>query len=453
MGYYATIILIGAFLIGGMVIIRIQDDTRDADLELAAHQFKVLAREAAHTGLNATVRKLADNTGMWTSGTYFTRVPYTTGSFSVDVVRINPDPPPNDTVDVIARGFSGNAEHVIFARYERGKDTKGIPPAFKYAIVSDFYMQYSGNMLVASVDATRNASIHTNDDLDLRGNSFRVEGFGTYTGTVRISAAAEDNFVPPYDYNGDDPNHHWAPEVTIPAIDSLKLKNLAQSGQGMYLNVGGWSSTTPFVINGNATPVLDFTNPGASAWVGGGGPLNYTCADCGTPEKPAVVFVDGPLDITRRVRVVGNAIFISTGQTRVIPNGHGGGFFGRLNGDGETEVTLASLKGVKIGHGGGNACMGLGPRLLGGANKQNQHCRSGNNGADGYTHGVSVYAEDRVEMLGTPVIVGGVVADETYMDNGGNPSIIYASPNEGTIDAGFENIVPIGPILIAFSEF
>jgi hypothetical protein len=460
MGYYATIILVGAFFIGGITIFAMKADTRDADLDLADHQLKVLAREAAHTGLQMTVRELADSYNMlsWNYGTdypLFTDVTYKTGIYSVTITTTNPSGlgALGDTVDVVSRGKNGDARHVIFARYARDKDDKGIPPAFKNAITSDFYMQFSGDMLVASIDATRNASIHTNQDLDLRGNSFRVEGYGTYSGSVRINPAAEDNFVPPNDWNGDEPNHMWAPEINIPPIDSVSLKSLAQSGQGLYLDQGGFSSTTPLVIDGSATPVLDFTNPASSAWVGGGGSLNYTCGNCGTPEKPAVVFVDGPVNFVNRVEVVGNAIFISTGDASVIPNGSGGGFFGQLNDDMETEVLLASLQDIVVGQGGGNACLGLGPASIGGDGKPNNSCQSGNGGADGYTHGVTVYAEGRVEMIGTPLIVGGVVANETYMDNGGNPSIIYASANEGTIDGGFENITPIGPILIAFSEF
>ncbi|NNF04184.1 MAG: hypothetical protein HKN17_06935 [Rhodothermales bacterium] len=457
MGYYASIILVGAFFIGGITIFAMKADTRDADLDLADHQLKVLSREAAHTGLQMTVRTLADSYNMnsWIYGTDYSLYSgenYKTGSYSVTVSTVNPSGfgALGDTVDVVSRGRNGNSRHVIFARYARDKDDVGIPPGFRNAITSDFYMQFMGNMLVASIDGNRNASIHTNQDLDLRGNSFRVEGYGTYSGSVNINPAAEDNFDPPNDYNGDDPNHFWAPEISIPMIDSVSLANKASSGQGLYWDTG---VDGPLTIDGDVTPLLDFTDPASSTWSTIGGTVPYTCADCGTPEKPAVVYVDGPLEFLNRVEVNGNAIFLSNDEVRVTPNGNGGGFFGRLNSDQETEVLLASLGGVDIGFGGGNACLGLGPATLGSENKPNQSCKSGNNGADGYTHGVTVYALGRVEMQGTPIIVGGVVANETYMQNGGNPSIIYSSANEGTIDAGFEYIVPIGPILIAFSEF
>ena len=447
MGYYAMIILVGAFLIGGMVILGMQRDTGDADLDLAAYQYEFLAREAAQTGLNATVYKLADSykMGSWTAGTYFNNVPYKTGSFTTAVTLA----PQGDTVDVVARGFSGLGTHVIFARYARDKSDKGIPPAFKHAIVSDFYMQMDGNMLIASINDSLNASIHTNSDLTVKGNTFLVEGFGTYTGTVSLNNQAADNFIPNLDYNGPDPNYHWADSVKIPPIKTDSLMSTAQTKSGTYIDMGGPTGTA-YQVNG---ATIDFTDPNSAFWATT--PNGYVCASgsCGTEENPFIMFVNGPADFLNTVQVIGHGIIIATGAVAVASQGSGGGIYGGINPNQETTVLLAALGDMQIGQSGGNACLGLGPSSYvdnAGDTRSNNHCASPSNG---FSNGITLYTEGFVQFKGTPFIVGGVVARKAEFSGGGNPWITYAAPNEGIIDAGFEYIIPIGPILIAYSEF
>ena len=449
MGHHiAVIILLGVLVTGAMLGIGMQRDARQADQEVQEYDFEMLARDVALTGLYATVRMLAEDymMGSWTSGTYFTNEPYDNGTFTT-IVTVN-DPitggASGDTVDVISRGYMGPAEHVIFARYARDKDDVGIPPAFKPTIVSDFFMQIDGNMLIASINDELNASIHTNDDLTLKGNSFLVEGFGTYTGTVNLNNQAEDNFIPNDDYNGDDVNHHWADSVRIPQLDWPKLLDRAQ-------NISGTYSTTPLVVNGG---VIDFTDPTSTFWEDNPG-LTYNCTSgsCGTEENPFVIYVEGTADFENKVEIIGNGYIATTENIVISPAGSGGGVYGALNANQETTVILATQQDMEVGKAGGNACLGLGPASYtdnAGDTHSNNHCQSASGDFD---RGVTLYVEDEVRFKGTPFIVGGVVAKTATFDGGGNPWITYASPNEGTLDVGFEYIIPIGPILIAYSEF
>ena len=195
-----------------------------------------------------------------------------------------------------------------------------------------------------------------------------------------------------------------ADSVHIPPIDVIGLRNLSQTTSGSYIN----------------TPGL-----------------------CGTPDNPFIMFVEGNIDFVNRVEFRGYGNIIATGNVRVIPQGDGGGMFGQLVGD-ETTLLLATTQDISIGVGGGNACMGLGHSDL------TQHCGSVD---DSYTHGVSLYANGNVSYTGTTYLVGGVLVDELSFSGGGTPKIIYASPTEDIIDPGFDFIIPIGPILIAYSEW
>ncbi len=449
----AVIVLLGVLLMGAVLGIAMQGDTADADGALSDYEFRLLARDASTTGLQMTVYKLADSYDMlsWTSGTYFDNASYKNGSFTSTVTAANPSGSGGigDTVDVVVRGANGPGRHAIFARYARDKDDKGIPPAFKHAIVSDEFMQIDGNMLIAAINDGFNASIHTNDDMTVKGNSFVVEGFGTYTGTINLNNQASDNFLPNIDYNGpDEPNHHWADSVDVPRIDAARLLNTAQTISGSYIDAG------PFSIEGDALVppnVIDFTDPANPFWAAHG----YNCPSgaCGTENNPFVMYVNGTADFFNTVEVVGNGVIIATENITVSPNGSGGGIYGALNADQETTVVLASLKNITVGKSGGNSCLGRGPASYtanDGGTRANNHCQS----PDGtFADGLTLYAEEAVYFKGTPFIVGGVVAKKSEFTGGGDPWITYASPNEGVLDLGFEYIVPIGPVLIAYSEF
>ena len=59
MGQYALIIVAGAFLAGAILMMGLNRDTYESDHELGLYQTKQLARDAALTATNLTLRKLA----------------------------------------------------------------------------------------------------------------------------------------------------------------------------------------------------------------------------------------------------------------------------------------------------------------------------------------------------------------------------------------------------------
>lgn len=406
MGHFSIIVVAAGLLTISLVLVNARDATHAADQELAEHQYKSLARDAAVTGQHLTVRKLAADTDPWTTGAdyEFTSTDFRSGSFEVDVTPVGT--PLGDTVDVTATGTNGPQTQVIQARYAREYADGGIPPAFRNVITTDLYIQLKGTVNIRAINKTFNASIHTNGDLETYGNSFVVEGYGTYTGDAYTNQ--EDNFTPNIDYNEDDPNVFWADSVRIPDIDLDAMRNKATTITPTP------SNGDPYVVDGDATPVIDFADYGP-----------------GKPDDPSIWYVEGPLNFVNRVEFKGYGVIVSEGDVLIDPKGEDGGVMGGLAGD-ETTSMVMTPGAINIA---GNANLGEGDFT------------------NGFTKGLTLYAGTEVEFQGTPFMVGGIVTPETHFKGGGTPEIIYAAPTETITDPGFEYIVPVGPVLIAYSEW
>ncbi len=122
MGYGSAILVIGAIFIAGILMLSMDSATSDADKELNEYLYKELARDAATTGLELTVRRLAASKAelswdaTWAAANEFNTTPYYKGgTFRVEIDPVGDDPgevlPPGvlfgDLVDVIARGVNG----------------------------------------------------------------------------------------------------------------------------------------------------------------------------------------------------------------------------------------------------------------------------------------------------------------------------------------------------------
>ncbi len=451
MGYGSVVIVIGAIIIAGVLLLGMESSTSGADDEVNTYHFDELARDAAVTGMQLTVRKLAVSqaAGSWKDGTLlrFAKTPFRTGAFRTEVIPIDPRlgnnvPARNpvcaacsgDTVDVVARGFNGPGRQTVFARYVREYADGGIPPAFRNVITTDFYLQLRGNVQIRAINSNLNASIHTNGDLVTNGNSFLVEGYGTYTGVELTNQ--EDNFIPNIDYNGPEPNVFWADSVHIPLIDMAALRAQAATS-GAIINTGDGSA---FMIDGNTTPTINFSSPGSWPWGAPPYNFNYNCTagpgNCGTEENPFIIVVEGPLSLSNRIRFQGYGVIAAVGNVYITPLGNSGGPTGQLTPTQETKMMLASLGFIDIA---GNAKLTDGPNYA--------TCNPPWQG------GVTLYAWQYVRFRGTPCLVGGIVAKETYFEGSGTPKITYASPTETITDPGFEFVIPIGPILVSYSEW
>jgi hypothetical protein len=453
MGHGSVILALAVLLTTGFFMMGTQRDNRDADDALHGHQHKIIARDAAQSALSVVVRRLAadSNMGSWTTGSDYSLTNVNFGSATVDVTVTPMGVVPGDTVDVVAIGRSGGVEHTLDARYVRAFADGGIPPSFRNVISTELQLKISGNLLVAAIDRSFNASIHTNDIILEQGQSFLIEGYGTFYGDKVVDPKIEERFVPNVDFGHESNYFQVEDKVHLPKIDAARL--LSQAGES-----GAITTSLQANSEGVNTVTVDFRDPNNSFWSENN--IAYNCASppCGTETNPFVLYVDGPATFAGRIRFEGYGIIYGADNV-VIEGGKGGGrnvdprgVFGSIDNSGQTQVLLATKKNITIGD---NTCLGLGPDSYKRSepvnmNITNQNCTSDNGE---YTHGLSLYAEGNVEFQGTPFLVGGIVSPSAEFSGQGNPWIAYAAPNQSIIDPGFEYIIPIGPILIAYSEF
>lgn len=500
MGQVSVIAALAALFIGGLTLYYIQGSTNAAESRLGEHQRQQLARDAAEAGLELVIRQLADsaNVASWNGSSTFdwAKTPYGNGSFEVDaepcVVTVNDpcaDADPGDIIDVDVVGHSGGTRydaagneipirHLILARFERRYADGGLPPQFRYGIIADNLLLLQGDAGAFSTDPTRNVNVHSNGDIDNNGNSFLVEGYGTYSGNNLVSNQGMTNFLPwpENDYNGDDPNVFHADPVPIIPLDSTALRaHAAQCGAIIRPELLDPNDPTNTVFSVNGDDIgneLDLSNPALWPWPPADYPagaitLNTNAIDgvaCGggtaNSANPFVLLVEGDATFTNTTHVRGFANLITMGNFTIAATGSGGGMYGDVvdvNGNEvggtQTKVLAGAFQDMYIGKKGGNTCFGLGPQRYtasDGHDVINNHCKSG---SGDFEAGITMQVEGTFIMRGTPYIVGGLVARTGDIDDGGSPKVFYATPVESILDPGFDFIVPIGPILIAYSEW
>ncbi|HUF08775.1 MAG TPA: hypothetical protein VMO47_05605 [Rhodothermales bacterium] len=162
MGNYILLVTLATVVAVSSLMSSTRSSNIRADVRLASHTYKsVIAREAATTGLNLTVRRLVADTSRWThdpSEYGFTDQPYKKARFTTAVLaNYSPGPLLNqcavDTVDVVSTGFpdgSRGANHRIEATYVRSCDQKLITRSW-----GSFTLGYDGSAGVGGGGGTR----------------------------------------------------------------------------------------------------------------------------------------------------------------------------------------------------------------------------------------------------------------------------------------------------------
>ncbi len=298
MGQSSIFYVFAVLLAGGLLLVSTQRTTTDADRVLASYQHKGIARDAALTGLNLTIRRLVNDTESWKTNLSqyeFDDQSYRGASFSVDVsspygatqtvgsCRI-------DTVDVVATGSSRGGQHVIEATYVRSCACCELPEAFKYALASGGDLSMNGKSKIRGGTAAFNANIHTNLNMSFN-DSPTIEGFGTYVGGFSYQDGPPSNFFHPNaDTNSTDPDAFQADPLDIPTFDPEDHRATATrvTPDGYTVEVGN-------------PETKDFTN-----WEG--------ITGYGTQENPFIWFIDGDLSIEANLRFVGVGIVIVNGS-------------------------------------------------------------------------------------------------------------------------------------------
>jgi len=404
MGHYALLLVAGllvtsAFLMGGLRI-----DIADADQALNLRLVKILARDAAISGVQMTTRMLAGDQNPWIDPTDYevTDLEYSGGIVTTTVSGVGF--PPGDTVDVVSvgrrkyiarNGVGRDTSHTVQVRFVRYANP-GVPLAFSNAITTDIEIELVGNIYIGSLDSTINAGIHTNGHLTTTGNSFLVEGYGTYTTTEDVRQP--DNFVPNNDTNGSAPNVFQADSIRIPNLDLTEL-----------IDESTVHETGDLTIDGDTFPYLSFAEWAAAI----GSPTGY-----GTEADPFILVVDGTLTFLNRVELEGFGIVASLTNINIVPQGIGGGLVGGLFG---TYVQLGIYTPGFIDIAGNAEIVGF------------------------------LYGKDYIRFQGTPDVTGGLVTNDARFAAGGNPRVLHSTIKIGN-GWGIRTRI-IGPRIIAYAEW
>ncbi|HUF10291.1 MAG TPA: hypothetical protein VMO47_13305 [Rhodothermales bacterium] len=303
MGNYSLILVLGGTLLVSVAMFSTRASSDAGDRLLNDHTFREIAREAAISGLNLTVRKLVADTSSWITDPNryeFTDEPYRRSTFSTKVLTPYGATYKNgncwlDSVQVVSTGQTlEGTQYIVDSSYLRTcTDLGGVPPGFRYAIVTDEDLTASQKLTIMSPYDTSNANIHANGMFSADGHPY-VEGYGTYTTEGGVCKDC-DNFLPNDDFNGPDPNVHQADSVPLPRFNPPDFRDVAT-----YIHEGD-------IAYNDKDVSIDFTNFN--------GITGY-----GTAENPYIWYIAGDVEIEANVRALGFGVIIIEGTLTVIGN-------------------------------------------------------------------------------------------------------------------------------------
>lgn len=426
MGSYAYILVAALIMTGSVLLLGQHHDTNRANVELGLVQMKQEARNAAATGLSLTMRELARDQDPWLVASNYEVGPQTYGerSATYETVVTIVDTFTGDTLDVVAtgtkvyttkRGEGRDTTHVIEARIARGILENATPPAYRYAIISDNTLRIHGDLSVNALLPGMNADIHTNGVLDARGNSFLIEGMGSYTTGASVSGQQLDNFVPDNDWNGSADNVFERDSVPIPDWDQDQFRSDAQAG--------GFYSTDALVIDGDALATSGITTIDEYAeQVLGMPPGDYGL----TEDHPFLLMIDNTITFDNATYLSGFVQFGSTGEIDVLTHGADDGVFLAYTEDLENQVAYTNAGIFTTGS----------IRIEGNATIQ-----------------ATLYSEGSITYLGGTHLIGGQVAKETTFQGGGTIDIDWVSAGSGVTKYFDPYDEPIGPVIVAYAEW
>lgn len=269
--------MVAIFLVG------MQRSNTESDNDLAGYHNTILAREAAVTGVNMSVRRLVDDPDNWFTNTDSYEFPTTAYNGATFVV--NATSPHPDTVALVSVGVHHGVNRRVEARFAKGLISGGVHEVFKYAVVSDLDLTLNGGVEILAASSTTNANVHANGHVQSNGNRVHVEGYATYgpdgSGDVNPERAIDDIFDPNVDTNGPEINVYEDDEVDIPDLDA---SNYSTSPPADLVVPG---DTTLFNID--------------RAWLTAHG---YG-AEVGTEDHPFLMYVGGNLSNSGQVTIEG----------------------------------------------------------------------------------------------------------------------------------------------------
>jgi hypothetical protein len=349
MGKLSLILVIAAVAVSALVIFRSNSRAADADEQIYEHQYHVLARDAASTGMGTTVRRLTNLlSSNWASnsgGLQQTDVVYNGATYTVQTVSDQCSILPAGDVAAIRTEYGGvgNTElievrstgtvlgnvgtddrqsHRQISCYLKADWGAVLPPAFQYAMVSNLDMSLSGNAEVGGYLETELGNIHTNSNLSMSGNT-DVNGHATYSGNASTSGNAsaititEAEPVPIVQFDA----------AEFRAANGIPTGATVQNGRFLYTNSNVSLSGNP---SGNGTCNNPTTNSSCRIIQDPDNP-----PDRGASE-PYIWYINGNLSlsgqsyvrlpqytiviVTGTVSVSGSASIFVSGAPNAIPN-------------------------------------------------------------------------------------------------------------------------------------
>ena len=459
MGQSALILTLAATLTIVVILIVVGQTTRDTDTELAEYQYKILAREAASTGLNMSVRRLVAEPHRWsTLLTYsYPLTPHGVGSFSTTVtprgafVETFYGWMDQDTVDVVSTGriatTDGDTTHIIEARYVKGYYDFGMPPAFRKAVFADSVLSINGTAHIQHTDSTQNALIHGNDEIKAvgTGNGATVEGYGTVSNDPmgefgQIRPSAESIFDPNDPMAGQDLVGPDFP-IYLPPIDASQIHDQAELDGIGHHHVDISEMNPP---HGNETLyTYDLNNVTIR-------PSDFPCyaagSGCGTYDNPMLYYVPGNLNVNNIV-VEGYVQFVVDGNIEF--QGSSVGYVDTNNdgiADPEPPVDTPEWDAWI------DAQLDAGDNTTIGYYAEGEVSVGGN-----FTLVGQIYANGDVTLGGgggnDVNIIGGVTSSDGNVTVNGGVTIRFAMLSNTTLLPGLHYIVPEGVRLIAYAEW
>ena len=214
MGQFSLIAVVGAFLLSGVVVFNAARSASNAEDKVWEHQYHVIARDAASTGMSVTTRQLGNSlnapwNGALAAALAQTDEDYDGGRYSVTATAHSGScallTPANFAAAVSGSGLvldgqvievraTGNYDgavggdavqsHQQVACFVKADWSLFSPPAFNFGFISDLEFSFNANADInALVDG--NGHVHSNGDLYL-GKNVEIDGVATHVGGSTI---------------------------------------------------------------------------------------------------------------------------------------------------------------------------------------------------------------------------------------------------------------------------
>ncbi|MBE0644050.1 MAG: hypothetical protein IH600_08215 [Bacteroidetes bacterium] len=203
-------------------------DDPAANAESAVHSKSIQAHDLALSGIDYALLKLRDNPA-WESAEE-------SAQLEIPGVRVQAAPTPAERSDLpgvqaenarfVTSSASVESAHSSVQAIIECPTTPELPPALRYALFAGGDLDVRQQLLVRDEDnQLRNANVHANQQM-IVGSRSLVQGFGTYSGMLRMRGDAANKVFSPNYADGGKPLYRH-PEISVPQINPHDWERIA----------------------------------------------------------------------------------------------------------------------------------------------------------------------------------------------------------------------------------